>query len=141
MTSKAARALVGENLIRNVLITNGVASAACSLLLLAVPERISDLTGLESLAALRETGLALLVFAGFLIWAATRSVVSPRIVLAFAVIDDLWVIGSAIVLGESGSAYTLTEFGTLAVILVAVADALFAAFETSYYWRNRLSGK
>lgn len=141
MAAKEAKTLVGEKRIRNVLMTNGAASAACSLLLLAVPGWIADWTGLESRTALREIGLVLLVFAGLLLWAATRSVISPRIVLAIAVIDELWVIGCIVVAVEAASAHTLTGFGMLALILVGMADALFAAFEASYYWRNRLAGK
>lgn len=66
MTGKQARTLVGEELIRKVLATNAVASGACGLLLLALPGPISDWTGLDSLTALRETGLFLIVLAGFL---------------------------------------------------------------------------
>ena len=136
---KEAGTLVGEKLIRSVLLINAAGSAVCGLPLLAAAGAVSDWTGLESQAALRETGLFLIVVVCFLLWTATRSVILPRVVLAFAVIDELWVVGSAVVLGESGSA--LTAFGVLAIVLVAVAVGIFAVFEALYFWRNRSFGR
>lgn len=92
MTVREAKTLVGEKLIRNVLATNAVASGACGLLLPALPGMVSDLTGPGSRTALMETGWFLIIFVGFLIWAATRRIIPPRVVLAFAVVDGLWVV-------------------------------------------------
>jgi len=53
-----ARTPVGLKLIRNVPVTNAVASGACGLLLLALPDVVSELTGIASRTALAETGAA-----------------------------------------------------------------------------------
>ncbi|MCC3376319.1 hypothetical protein [Cohnella sp. REN36] len=129
----------GESLIRKVLLTNAVSSGACGLLLLFFAGYVSDWTGLGNRSALVETGVFLLVFVAFLVWTASRPVVSPTAVLIITVLDFLWVIGSALLLGGQGT--TMTVFGVLAVILVAAVVGVFGIFEAVYCWRNRDFGR
>jgi hypothetical protein len=125
----------GDTLIRKVLLTNAVSSGACGLLLFLFPGFVTSWTGLDNRTALVGTGIFLLIFVVFLAWTATRGVVSPRIVLIFAILDFLWVFYSFLLLGGNGSAMTVS--GIWAVILVAAVVSVFAIFEVSYYYHNR----
>ncbi|TDF93749.1 hypothetical protein [Paenibacillus piri] len=128
------KTIAGGTLIRKVLLTNAASSGAVGLLLLLFPGFAGSWTGLDNLTALAGTGVFLLIVVAFLWWTATRNVVSPRQVLVFAILDFLWVIDSALLLGVSGS---VTTIGIWAIIVVAAVVGVFAIFEMSYYWHNR----
>ncbi|MCD9022609.1 hypothetical protein [Cohnella silvisoli] len=140
---KQSRAIMpaGETLIRKVLLTNAVSSGACGLLLLSIPGYVAVWTGLDSRTALVETGIFLLLFVAFLVWTATRSIVSPTAVLVIAVIDILWVVGSALLLEVKGTTGTMTVFGLWVIFLTAAVVGVFAIFEVLYCWRNRSFGR
>lgn len=131
----------GETFIRKVLLTNAVSSGACGLLLLSFPGYVAEWTGLGNRIALVETGVFLLVFVAFLVWTASRSIVSPAAVLIITVLDFLWVVGSALLLEDKGTTVTMTVFGVWAVILVAAVVGVFAISEAFYCWRNRSFGR
>lgn len=134
LQQNGVRTIEGGSLIRKVLLTNVVSSGAVGLILLLFPGFAGHWTGLDNHTAVAGTGVFLLVVVAFLLWTATRNVVSPRQVLVFSIIDLLWVIDSALLLGVSGS---VTTIGIAAIILVAAVVGVFAAFEMSYFWRNR----
>lgn len=136
-----ANPIAGDALIRKVLLMNAVSSGACGLLLLLFPRFVADWTGLDNRMALMGTGIFLLIVVAFLSWTATRSVISPRVVLIFSIVDFLWVIDSLLLLGGNGSAITITTIGIWAVILVAAVVGVFATFEASFWWHNRSRGK
>ncbi|MED4582765.1 hypothetical protein P9578_08220 [Brevibacillus choshinensis] len=132
-----ANLMAEEAVIRKVLLMNAVSSGACGLLLLLFPGYIADWMGLDNRLSLIGTGVFLLVVVAFLSWAATRSVISPRVVLVFSILDFLWVIDSLLLLVGNGSAYTITLFGMWAIILVAAVVGVFAICEAIYWWYNR----
>ncbi|MFD0679352.1 MULTISPECIES: hypothetical protein [unclassified Paenibacillus] len=141
LQQNGAKSVTGDFLIRKVLLTNAVSSGACGLLLLLFPKYVTDWTGLDNRSALIGTGIFLLIVVSFLVWAATKKVVPYRGVLIFSIVDLLWVVDSILLLGANGSVVTLTVFGIWAIILVAVVVGIFAIFEASYCWRNRLYSK
>lgn len=129
--------LAEEAMIRRVLLMNAISSGACGLLLLLFPGLVADLTGLDNQMSLMGTGVFLLVVVAFLSWAATRSVISPRVVLVFSIVDFLWVIDSLLLLVGNGFAFSITPFGIWAVILVAAVVGVFAICEATYWRYNR----
>ncbi|OME89014.1 MULTISPECIES: hypothetical protein [Paenibacillus] len=131
----------GETFIRKVLVINSVSSGACGLLLLLFPGYVAEWTGLDSRTGLVSTGVFLLVFVAFLVWTASRSIVSPGAVLVITVLDFLWVVGSALLLADKGTTVTMTVFGVWAVILVTAVVGVFGIFEAIYCWRNRAFGR
>lgn len=138
MRSNGAITPVGEALIRKVLLTNAISSGAFGLLLLFIPGYVAEWTGLDSRTAWVETGIFLLLFVVFLFWTVSRSIVSPAAVFVIAVVDILWVVGSAILLIVQGTTGTITVFGVWLILLTAAAVGVFAIFEALYWWRNRL---
>ncbi|WP_051620958.1 hypothetical protein [Paenibacillus sp. UNC451MF] len=128
------KTIEGDTLIRKVLLTNAVSSGAVGLLLLMFPGFARSWTGLDNLSALAGTGVFLLIVVALLLWTATRNLISPRLVLFFAILDLLWVIDSVLLLGVNGS---VTAIGIWAIIVVAAVVGVFASFEMSYYWHNR----
>lgn len=141
MKTNGAITPAGETFIRKVLLTNAVSSGACGLLLLFFPGYVANWTGLGNRFALVETGVFLLVFVAFLVWTASRSIVSPAAMLVIAVLDIFWVIGSALLLEDKGTTETMTVFGSWAVIMVTAVVGVFAIFEVLYCWRNLSFGR
>jgi len=141
MKLNGAQTPAGETFIRKVLLINAVSSGAYGLLLLFFSGYVAEWTGLDSRSALVGTGIFLLVFVGFLVWAVSRSIVSPRVVLIIAVLDFLWVASGVLLLEDRGTTMLMTVFGIWAVILSVAVVGVFAIFEAIYYWRNRSFGK
>ncbi|WP_282942698.1 hypothetical protein [Paenibacillus sp. RC67] len=76
-TTNGTKPMAGEALIRKVLLTNAASSGVTGLVLLLFPQFVMDWTGLDNRAALMGTGIFLLIIVTFLLWTASRNVVSP----------------------------------------------------------------
>lgn len=111
---------------RRILEMNGVLTAASAVAMLALRGTLHPLFGLETPLLLDVIAIGLLAYAGLLIRAA-RKPLDRQTLMAFAIADAAWVVGSALVL--------LLFWGQLAgiaralVIVAALAVEVFAALQ------------
>ena len=118
-------ASLNRNLLKSVMLADGVFSLATAAALFALPGPISGLVGPHATPAVL-TGFA----AFFLLWgafhlAAGRQERPSPAAVRFAIAGDaLWVLGSIAVLLLARGGLTLTGMGLIAVAAVAVADIL-----------------
>lgn len=118
-------AILNRNLLKSVMLADGVFSLATAAGLFAFSGPVSMLVGTHATPAI-VNGFA----AFFLLWGAFHIAVgkqerpSPAAV-RFAIIGDaLWILGSIAVLLVARDGLTLTGIGLVAVAAVAVADIL-----------------
>lgn len=109
---------------RAVLRADGAVVAAGGLLLVAAARPLGAALGLDSPAAPLVAGVAPLPYAVQLFRSANRRTVARRAVLAPALINTAWVLGSVAVLLSDAPA--LTAGARWAVAIVAAVVALFA---------------
>lgn len=82
--------------LRRVLIADAVSSAGMGLALLLVAGYVDELLGLPA-AFLESAGLALLPFAAFVLYIATRPSLARAAVWAVVVLNAIWVVDSLLV--------------------------------------------
>lgn len=123
------------NFLRTSLRGNAVFSGASGLLLIAAASPLSDLMGIRPPAALAGLGLALLIFAAGLLWAAFPAEIDRRLGLTAVALDLLWIAGSALLLLSGW--LPLTTFGVWTIVIVADIVALFAIWQGYGLWRQR----
>ncbi|MDY7231054.1 hypothetical protein [Hyalangium rubrum] len=114
------------NLLRRVLLADGVISGSTGLLMLLAASPLGGLLGLN-VDLLRIAGLSLLPFAAFLVYLAARGNISRRVVWAIVVLNLLWVIDSVLLM-VSGWAEP-TTLGYLFTSFQALAVAAFAGLQ------------
>jgi hypothetical protein len=110
-----------------LLLFNASSTAACAIGMLAARGGLYPLFGLHTPALLDVLAVGLFVYAGALVIAARRDAVDRATLMAFAIVDGLWVAGSAVVL-----VLFWTQFSPLArilVIAVALVVEVFAALQ------------
>ncbi|WPE22103.1 hypothetical protein [Shinella zoogloeoides] len=118
-------AALNRNLLKSVMLADGVFSLAAGIALFLFVDPIGGLVGPHATPAVL-TGLA----AFFVLWGAFHLAVgrqdrpSPAAVRVAVTGDALWVIGSVAVLLLARGGLTLTGTGLVAVAAVAVADIL-----------------
>ena len=124
MTSNSIRP---TSFLRRVLLADAGISAAVGALMAAGAGPLQRLTGLPA-SLLIPAGLALLPYAAYLVWAATRRTLPRAAVWAPIVLNAIWAVDCAIV-AFSGvyapSAYGLAFLAVQAVTVLAFADLEF----------------
>ncbi len=110
--------------LRAVLAADAVSAGAMGVLLLVAPAAILDLLGLPGWLT-RSAGLALLPFAAFVGWTASRPVPARAAVWSVVALNLAWAIESVVTV--AGGFVTATPLG---VAFVLVQAALVAAFAT-----------
>ena len=112
--------------LRRSLQLDGIASGLTGALLLFGAGPVSAAIGLSAPGLARVVGALLALYAGALLWNASRPSVGRGQTLAAVVLNAAWVLGSIAVI-ELGP---LTTLGNVAVAAVALAVLGFALLET-----------
>jgi hypothetical protein len=112
-------------MLRTTLVTNGISTALCGLVLLIAPGPLAPLLGVPRPGILAAVGAGLLLYAAGLFLTAAQLPISPAAAWTAIVMDVGWVIGSVVLL-EIGM---LTPIGSGLVSLVAVVVLVFAALQ------------
>jgi len=112
--------------LRKSLLLDAAASGATAALLIAAAGLLDGLLGLP-VALMREAGLILVPFVGFVAWVGTREVVARGAVWSIIVANALWVAASIGLL--VGGWVAPTVLGYAFVIAQAAVVALFAELQ------------
>ena len=115
-----------NSFLRTVLLADAIASGATGLLMIAGAGLLDGLLGLP-VALLREAGLVLIPYVGFVAWVGTREAISRSAVQAIIALNVLWVAGSIGVLVSGWVAPTM--LGTAFVIAQAAVVAVLAELQ------------
>jgi len=110
-----------------ILELNAVSTAACALAVLAARSSLYALFGLDDPTLLDVVAVASLAYAGALALAARRQPVTREALLAFTVIDGLWVAASVVVLLAFWS--RLAPAARLLIIVVGLVVEIFATLQ------------
>jgi hypothetical protein len=127
MTTQSTTRSGASDLARTVLRGNALFSGVSGAALVLGARPIAGFLGWNAPLALAATGVVLIGYAAYLFWATAQEQLDRRIVLAAAVLDIGWVIGSAVLL--LGSLLPLTTAGKWAIALIAEVVAIFAALQ------------
>ena len=114
------------NLLRRVLLADGVASGAMGALLLLAAGPLGSLLGLD-VTLLRTAGFMLIPYAALLVYFAARTTIPYRAVWVIVGVNLLWVIDSVLLLVTGWAEPTL--WGYLFTAGQALTVALFAGLE------------
>ena len=114
-----------DRLLRYSLRGNAVFSSASGLALIAAAGPLARIMGVPGSVSLPGLGVQLLVFAGLLLWLASREAIRPALAMAVVVADGLWVAGTVPVL----LAGVLTPAGGWIAFALANAVALLAVLQ------------
>ena len=112
---------------QRILHLNAVSTTACAIGMLATRGTLHPLFGLDSPVVLDVLAVGLLAYAGALVVAARRETVDRPTMMAFAFVDALWVVASAVVLSLYWGQFTLVA--RVLVIAVALVVEAFAALQ------------
>ena len=112
--------------LRRVLFADAGVSAMVGALMAAGAGPLQRLTGLPA-TLLIPAGLALLPYAAYLVWAATRPTLPRAAVWLPIVLNVLWAVDCAVV--AFGGSYALNTFGLAFVAVQAVTVIAFAELE------------
>lgn len=119
-------------LLRLSLAANGLFSLLTGAVCVLAPTAIASLVfaippavfGLSAATLVTELGIALLVFAGLVLWTASQALIHRGRAKLITILDAGWVLGSAGLLVTFPQLWTSTGLFTVAIIAIAVA--LFA---------------
>lgn len=114
------------DLLRNVLVADGVVTGSAAILLAAAAGPLSDILGLPTML-LRVAGLGLIPFGAFVLGLGLRGTTSKRLVRALIAANLLWV-GSSVAL-LLGGWVDPTALGVAFVLVQAAAVAAFAELQ------------
>ena len=118
-------AALNRNLLKSVMLADGVFSLSAGLVLLAFSGPLSALVGPHATPALvTGFGVFFILWGAFPLAVGRQSQPSPAAVRAAMTGDALWVAGSLAVLLFARGGLTLAGIGLIAVAAVAVADVL-----------------
>ena len=112
--------------LRNALLLDAAASGATAILLIAGAGLLDGLLGLP-VALMREAGLILVPFVGFVAWIGTRESLARGAVTAIIAANIVWVVASICLL--VGNWVAPTTLGYAFVLAQAGAVALFAELQ------------
>ena len=112
---------------QRILQLNALSTAACAIGMLLTRGTLHTLFGLDTPLLLDVVAVGLLACAGALGAVARQETIARSTLMAFAIVDALWVVGSAVVLllfwGQ------LTPVARVLVIAVALAVEVFATLQ------------
>ncbi len=123
--------------LKRALLSNAAFSSISGFSMLVFSAPLSQLIGLSQPVPLRLIGAGLLLFAGSIIWTATRPSIPAKAVRAIIWQDWAWVAASAVVILLQ--AFDLSNIGYFLIAGVAAIVALFAVLQHRYLLRSRLS--
>ena len=106
---------------------NALSTAACAVGMLATRRTLHSFFGLQTPLLLDVLAVGLLAYAAGLIVVARRETVERSTLMAFAIVDGLWVAGSAIALFLFWAQFT--PVARVLVIAVALAVEAFATLQ------------
>ena len=112
---------------RRILETNAFFTAASAVGMLAFRRTLHPLFGLDAPIVLDVVAVGLLAYVGLLITAARRQTLDRQTLMAFAIADAAWVVGSAVVLLLFWA--QLAPIARALVIVAALAVEVFAALQ------------
>jgi hypothetical protein len=117
-----------------ILILNALSTAGCALAMLLGRGFLYTLFGLTSPMLFDVLAVGLLAYAAALWIASRQESISPRSLLAFALVDDAWVVGSVIALELFW--VDMAPFARILTIAVALVVAVFALlqFRAAGWW-------
>jgi len=124
LTSRPAAAAASQGLLRAALRANAGFSALSGLTMILAAGPLSDLLGITPAGSLRFLGANLLIFAAALVYVAAGRPISRRWAWIAIMLDDLWVVGSGILLLTDW--VPLTSTGRWVIALLALIVAAFA---------------
>jgi hypothetical protein len=110
-----------------ILQSNALSTAACAIGMLATREILHPLFGLAGPGLFDVLAAGLLAYAGALTITARRRPISRKALIAFAIADVAWVVGSALVLLLFWG--RLAPVARLLVIIVGLAVEAFATLQ------------
>jgi hypothetical protein len=110
-----------------ILQVNAAATAASAVVMLALRGSLPPLFGLDGPLVLDAIAVALLAYAGALVFAARRRPVTRETLLAFTVADGMWVAASAAILFFFWA--QLSPLARVLVIVCALAVDVFAMLQ------------
>ena len=118
-------AALNRNLLKSIMLADGVFSLAAAALLLALSGPVSAILGpLVAPATVTAFGIFFLAWGAFHLAVGRQERPSPAAVRFVMAGDALWIAGSLAVLLLSREGLTLTGMGLIAVAAVVVADVL-----------------
>jgi hypothetical protein len=117
----------GVELGRLALRANGVFSSIIGLALLLASQPVASFLGIDAPVALAALGLATVLYAAFLLWAAGRQALDMHVVLVTAILDAAWVVLTPVLLLTDWLPFT--EAGKWAIVIVSDIVAVFAVAE------------
>ena len=118
-------AALNRNLLKSIMLADGIFSLAAGALLLAVPGPVSAIFGpLVAPATVTAFGVFFLAWGAFHLAVGRQERPSPAAVRFVMAGDALWIAGSLAVLVLGREGLTLTGMGLIAVAAVVVADVL-----------------
>ena len=117
-----------------ILTLNAFSTAGCALAMLLGRGFLYPLFGLSSPMLLDVLAVGLLAYAAALWIVSQQDSISPRSLLAFALVDDAWVVGSAIALELFW--VDMVPVARMLTIAVALVVAVFAIlqFRAAGWW-------
>lgn len=113
--------------LKTVLIVNALSSAAAGLLFLVLATPFASLFGISNVLLFEATGIFLVLFAGLVLYTATRSPITTRMTTLVTILDASWVLASVVVVIEFGGVITL--LGSLIILAIAAWVALMALLQ------------
>ena len=114
-----------DQLLRTSLRGNAAFSTLCGVIALAFAAPLAGTLGIPAPIQIAGLGVQLLVFAGLLLWLASRPVIRVGLALAVVAADVLWVLGT-VPLVASGA---LSSTGNWTALVIADVVALFALLQ------------
>ncbi len=118
-------AALNRNLMKSIMLADGVFSLAAAALLLAAPGPVSAILGpLVAPATVIAFGVFFVAWGAFHLAVGRQERPSPAAVRFVMAGDALWIAGSLAVLVLGREGLTLTGMGLIAVAAVVVADVL-----------------
>jgi hypothetical protein len=115
-------------MMRSALRANGIFSSISGTLLIVLAEPVSILIGIQPSVVLVIIGLAVLAFAGLLLWATSRPEIDRRLTVTTVILDTAWVVASVTILLSGQPPLTTAGKWLIAILAIIVAD--FAVWQS-----------
>jgi hypothetical protein len=112
---------------RHVLYVNAIATALCAIGMLATRGILYPLFGLDAPLLLDALATGLLAYAAVVAGVARRAAIDRPTLMSFAIVDALWVAGSAVALVLFWN--QLAPIARVLVVAVALATDVFATLQ------------
>jgi len=116
--------------IKYALLANATFSTVSGLSLIFFKDQLATIMAVQKPGILLYIGIGLLLFAGFIVWLATRPVINKRLVKIIIIQDWLWVIGSLLILVFQ--IFGLSWVGYEMILGVAIVVGIFASLQQRY---------